>query len=120
MAPALKNPNNSLIKGLVKFVGWAMPTWQIIPLKRGMANKNPQIREDVENDPYVYYIKQRPITIKSLFEGMDSDKTFGQYNCPFIFVQGGIDKLVDPDACFDLFEKAMTKDKESITLFYFN
>ena len=36
-------------------------------------------------------------------------QTFSQYKCPFMIIQGGLDKLVNPDGAFELYENSQTK-----------
>jgi hypothetical protein len=44
-----------------------------------------------------------------LVETMDkSPPTFKSYNSPFMVIQGGLDKLVNPMGAFELFEQSKT------------
>ena len=36
-------------------------------------------------------------------------QTFPQYQSPFMIIQGGLDKLVNPDGAFELFENCQTR-----------
>ncbi len=38
-----------------------------------------------------------------------SPETFSQYSCPFMIIQGGLDKLVNPEVAFELYDKSQTK-----------
>ena len=42
------------------------------------------------------------------------DKTFKLYKAPFLVLQAGIDKLVDPFLGFDLMKESPSTDKEHI------
>lgn len=36
----------------------------------------------------------------------ESEKTFKEFKCPFMIVQGGLDKLVNPEVAFRLYDEA--------------
>ena len=38
----------------------------------------------------------------------DSKPTFKEYNQPFMVVQGGCDKVIDPQVAFDLYSQSKT------------
>lgn len=60
-------------------------------------------------------------TVKTIYTAMEkSCASFEQYNAPFLIIQGGCDKLVDPDVGFDLMERSPSKDKTRILFFHFS
>jgi acylglycerol lipase len=86
-----------------------------------MASKNPQITEDVKKDPYSFKERAHLSTAHMLVETMDkSPDTFKDYNSPFMIVQGGLDKLVNPDVAFELFARSRTAPEDKEILFYEN
>jgi acylglycerol lipase len=49
-------------------------------------------------------------TLDMIVSTMDkSPNTFHLYKCPFIIIQGGLDKLVNPEVAFELYDKSQTK-----------
>lgn len=42
----------------------------------------------------------------------ESPKTFHKYNFPFIIVQGALDKLVNPEVAFELYDNAATPEED--------
>lgn len=49
-----------------------------------------------------------------------SPKTFPSYKAPFMVVQGGLDKLVNPEVAFELYENSQTKSEDKEIIFYEN
>jgi acylglycerol lipase len=74
---------------------------------------NPQVIEDTKADEL--YLKQRVKlrTISTLFYAMEkAQSSLSQYDCPFMVIQGGLDKLVSPEVAFELFSKSKTAEKD--------
>lgn len=46
-----------------------------------------------------------------------SSETFHKYSCPFFIIQGGMDKLVNPEVAFELFERSKTPLHDKAILF---
>lgn len=106
MAPALKNNVNNFLVGLSAFMKKILPqdTRLIKPLK-GNSNSSLSIVEELSNDPYVYKGRCSLSTISFLTKTMDmSPSTFQNYTCPFLVIQGGLDRVVNPMAAFELFK----------------
>ena len=40
------------------------------------------------------------------------------YQCPFMVVQGGLDKLVNPEVASELYDQSKTKAEDKELLFY--
>lgn len=79
------------------------------------ASKNPLVGESSAVNPLNYTGKVIPGSVKAVLNGFDiSEKTFSQFHTPFVVIQGGIDKLVDPFAAFDLEKESPSKDKTLI------
>lgn len=86
-----------------------------------MASKNPQITEDVKKDPHSFKERTHLSTVHMLVDTMDrSPDTFKDYNSPFMIVQGGLDRLVNPDVAFELFARSRTAPEDKEILFYDN
>ena len=105
MAPALKNQVGGFLVGVSKFLHKVLPdkTKLTNPIY-GRASKNPAITDFVKQDPHVYKGRVNLSTTTFLTKTMDeSPNSFKNYKCPFLVVQGGLDKLVHPMVAFDLF-----------------
>ena len=56
-----------------------------------------------------------------LVDTMDkSPSTFKDYKSPFMIVQGGLDKLVNPQVAFELFAQSRTALEDKEIIFYEN
>ena len=44
--------------------------------------------------------------------------TFRQYEAPFMIVQGGMDRVVNSEGAFELYENSRTNPKDKNILFY--
>jgi len=93
-------------------LGNVAPRWNVIKLSGGRCHKGPAMTAYMRSDPNTFTDKMCPSTIKMILTASDeSNKTFEHYTSPFLVIQGGIDKLVDPDVGFDLMERSPSKDK---------
>ncbi len=69
------------------------------------------------NDPYIYKGKVIPGTIKVVLDLMEEiEQEWQKFAAPFILIQSGIDKAVDPFQGIDFEKKCSSKDK---TVIYF-
>ena len=85
----------------------------------GIGSRNPLITEHIKVDPYAYKERIRTSTASFLLKIMDqSPDTFQHYRAPFMIVQGGLDKLVNPEVAFELFTKSKTGVEDKEILFY--
>lgn len=58
-------------------------------------------------------------TIQMIVQTMEkSPKTFSSYKAPFMVVQGGVDKLVNPEVAFELYEKSQTSEADKSIVFF--
>lgn len=91
------------------------PRWNFIKQTGGVCHRSPAMAKYMVEDPCMYFGKMCGSTVKFILTAMDmSNATFEHFNTPFIVIQGGTDKLVDPDVGFELMEKAKTTDKTHI------
>ncbi len=122
MAPALKNLVGGILVGMTGFLKKILPeNTKLIKPIYGRAARNPMITEAVKTDPYVYKGRVNLATTAFLVSTMDaSPQTFSQYKCPFLVIQGGCDKLVNPMVAFELFERSQTAEKDKQIIFYQN
>ncbi|EGR28729.1 hypothetical protein IMG5_169260 [Ichthyophthirius multifiliis] len=120
MAPAIQHNQSKLILGFVNLMVYILPDWHIFGHKNeGTCHKSPLMTKIMRNDSNTYKGNMCLKTIQVIYEAINSsNKTFENYKCPFIVVQGGLDKLIDPDVGFDLVERSQSEDKQ--VLFYDN
>ena len=85
----------------------------------GKASKNPVITEFIKKDKYAFSDRMSLSTIEMLVRTMDkSPDTFQDYRCPFMIIQGALDKLVNPEVAFELYDKSKVPEKDKEFLFY--
>lgn len=122
MAPALKSQLGGLVVGMSKFLHKVLPeeTKLTGPIY-GKASKNPAITDFVKADPYAYKGRSNLSTMTFLAKAMEtSPSSFQNYKCPFLIIQGGLDKLVHPMVAFDLFTHSQLPEEDKDILFYKN
>lgn len=116
-APAIKPFQSDFMISVVKTLGKLVPKKQWIPPKRGIATKNPGISEEMFADPLTYSDEMRPGTAATILSAMqESERMYEKLQCPWLIIQGGVDKLVDPDVAVELYKRSPSTDKE--ILFY--
>jgi len=102
MAPALKNQVGGFLVGVSKYLRTLLPEHTKLtgPIY-GKASRNPTITDFVKSDPFSYKGRVNLATTAFLTSTMEcSPDTFKNYRCPFLIVQGGLDKLVHPMVAF--------------------
>lgn len=102
MAPALKNQVGGFLVKTSKVLKALLPEYtKLTPPIYGKASRNPAITDFVKGDPYAYKGRVNLATTAFLVSTMDqSPDTFKNYKCPFLIIQGGADKLVNPMVAF--------------------
>lgn len=120
MAPALKNQISSFLVNVSSCLKSLLPErTKLTGPVYGKASRNPSITEFVKADPYAYKGRVNLATTSFLVKSMDcSPLTFKNYKCPFLVIQGGRDKLVNPMVGFELFEQSPLKEEDKDVLFY--
>ena len=77
--------------------------------------RNPENLEDVKRDELVYKGGVRPASISNLIKIRERVyPNIHNVNTPFLIIQGGHDKYVDPHGAFELIQKSCTDDKNLI------
>ncbi|KAL4449842.1 hypothetical protein ABPG74_008215 [Tetrahymena malaccensis] len=111
-APAIKPFFNGFLIKVAKFIGTITPEWRFIKQAGTNCHRSPEMSQFQAKDPNTYANKMCAGTVKTIYTAMESSfKTFEQYNAPFLIIQGGLDKLVDPDVGYDLIERSPSQDK---------
>eukprot|EP01015_Nassula_variabilis_P030930 TRINITY_DN6880_c0_g1_i2.p3 TRINITY_DN6880_c0_g1~~TRINITY_DN6880_c0_g1_i2.p3 ORF type:complete len:175 (+),score=20.95 TRINITY_DN6880_c0_g1_i2:349-873(+) len=106
---------------VASLIGKLTPRWQLFPRQWGRGSKNPAVDEYFQKDPYFYKEKIRPGTIMNLVNAMHSyGKTYKEFMCPFLIVQGGRDVVVDPKHAFRLVEESPLDKQDKHLLYYEN
>ncbi len=96
---------------LVELLQWILPNHlQILPtIKLEDTCKNPNYAEDCLKDEYYYNNRHKLRTMACAMEVLsNSPETFPDYETPFLVVQGGRDKVIDPQVAFDLYSQSKT------------
>lgn len=114
MAPALRNMVGGTLVNLVCGIASLLPkSTRLIAPPRGQCTKNPKVTEDIVKDKYSFQDRASLKTLQTIIHTMDiSPETFKHFDIPFVIVQGGLDKLVNPLGAFELYDQSKSQDKE--------
>jgi acylglycerol lipase len=113
-APAVKVSDN--ISKVTIFIGKILsvlaPKAGILGVSAGDVSRDPSVVKAYVDDPLVFHGKTTARLAAELLKAMmrvTSEAT--HISLPFIVVQGGADKLVEPEGAQMLYDKAASKDK---------
>ena len=85
---------------------------------KGVAFINPAISESTKDDPNICRERLHLSSIHFLLNSMERmSKTYKDYKCPFLAIQGGIDKLVHPMGVFELFKESPLPEEHKDLIF---
>ena len=103
LSPAFRG--NSESQPFMKKLGWLMgkvfPKLLLVPQTFNQQTKRDS-SERIQNDPFVYKDKVVPGSIKAVLEAMESTESrWKEFTTPYILIQSGCDKLVDPFQAID-------------------
>jgi len=101
-------------KAAAKFLSYLIPTWGVAPsTKQGIALRNPKHTDLTWDDPLIYTGKIRPGTVQVVLSAMsEAHAKLGNVTAPYLLLQGGGDKVVNPLGAFDAMERTQSTDKE--------
>lgn len=91
-----------------------IPTWKIVPTKDiiDLAFKEPEKREQIRRNPYVYLGRPRLRTgLELMMASMDIEQRLNQVSLPFLVLHGEEDKVTDPSVSELLYASAESCDK---------
>lgn len=102
-----------LATGLAKFISTLAPT---LKLSKGDPEKfcpNEEVRRFILENPFIYSDKIRAGTLGTVIWTMQrAAELIPSLDVPFVVIQGGNDKVVDPEVAEALFKNAKAEDKE--------
>lgn len=71
-----------------------------VPVK-GLATKNKMVTDDLIKDPLFFSGEIPANTYKVILNSLNEcSKSFGSFNRPVLIIQGGLDKVVNPEGAF--------------------
>ncbi len=95
-----------------KILSVVMPKAGVLALDAGAISRDPQVVSTYANDPLVFHGKTPARLAAEMLKAMQRvTAELGKITLPFIAVQGGQDKLVDPAGAQMLYDRASSKDK---------
>ena len=104
------------MKKLGWLVGACFPTLKMVNQTFEGSTKYDQT-ERILQDPYSYNGKVVPGSVKMVLDFMEEiEREWHKFSSPFILIQSGVDKLVDPFLGIDFEKACKSKDK---TVIYF-
>lgn len=120
MCPALKKNISKYIVGLVRIMRSILPEYTSLhKFSLENSNRNRAMIRKKEADPFYYKDRYRLATIHSLLTTMAANpQTYRDFRCPFLIIQGGIDKSVDPAEPYKLFCESPLDEEDKDILFY--
>lgn len=103
-----------VLKKLTTFLSFFMPQARL--LKSDGRNGCKYLMDDyVKKDPLIYTGRVWVKTVQQILWGMQStSRKYNQLSAPYLLVQAGSDKLVDPFACLDLEAASPSSDKTTV------
>lgn len=116
LSPALRENKESqpYMKKLGKVFGALFPKGTIFPQSFNSQSRIDQT-DRIMADPYIYKDKVVPGSVKVILETMaEIENQFSKFTNPFILIQSGVDKMVDPFLAIDFEEECQSKDKTVI------
>lgn len=105
-----------LLKKLTILLSFFLPYQRL--LKSSARNGSKYKLDDYsKKDPYIYHGRLWAKTIQEILFGMGrTKKLYKQLTSPYLLVQSGSDKLVDPFACLDLEKASPSQDKTTVII----
>ena len=95
-----------------KILSAIAPKAGVLALDVTSISRDPEVVNTYANDPLVFHGKTPARLAAEMLRAMARvTAEVGKISLPFITVQGGSDKLVDPDGTRMLYEKSSSKDK---------
>lgn len=113
-APAIKvgESVSALTITMGKVLSTFAPKMGLLALDAGAISRDPDVVTAYVNDPLVFHGKTPARLAAEMLKAMlRVTEEVGTITLPFIVVQGGEDKLVDPGGARMLYEKATSSDK---------
>jgi alpha-beta hydrolase superfamily lysophospholipase len=113
-APAIKVSENtsSMTITMGKILSRVAPKTGVLALDATAISSDPQVVKAYVNDPLVFHGKTPARLAAEMLKAMTRvTKEADKITLPFIVVQGGADKIIDPGGAQMLYDKAGSKDK---------
>ena len=113
-APAIKigDSVSPMTITMSKILAKIAPKAGVLALDASTISRDPQVASTYANDPLVFHGKTPARLAAEMLKAMIRvTAEVSTISLPFIVVQGGDDKLVDPGGAQMLYEKASSKDK---------
>lgn len=91
-----------LLKKMTFLLSLVMP-YQKLLKQTGRNGSKYYLDHYSRTDPFLYHGRLYPKTVKEILLAMGQTKRlYSKFKAPYLLVQSGSDKLVDPFACLDL------------------
>ena len=98
------------MKKVGKFIGTYFPKLKLVNQTFNNQSKFDQT-ERINADPNIYKDKVIPGSVKVVLETMEEiEKEWSKFGLPYILIQSGVDKMVDPFAGIDFEKTCVSKD----------
>lgn len=120
MCPALKKNISKYTVGLVSIMRSILPEYtRLGRFALDNSNRNKAMIRKKENDPFYFKDRFCLATVHSLLSTIGQNpQTYKEFVCPFLIIQGGVDRSVDPAEAFRLFKESPLEEEDKDILFY--
>jgi alpha-beta hydrolase superfamily lysophospholipase len=113
-APAVKVSDtiSPLTITLSKLLSALVPKMGMLALDAGAVSRDPTVVDAYANDPLIYHGKTPARLAAEMLKAMlHVTEEANIINLPLLVLQGGEDKMIDPDGAQMLYDKAQSEDK---------
>lgn len=105
-----------LLKKMTFLLSLVMPYQQLLR-QTGRNGSKYELCMYSKNDPFLYHGRLYPKTVREILLAMGKTKnSYRQFRTPYLLIQSGSDKLVDPFACLDLEAQCQSTDKTTVII----
>lgn len=114
-APAIKvgDSVSPITIALGKVLSVVAPRAGVLALDAGLISRDPEVVRAYVNDPLVFHGKTPARLAAEMLKAMlRVTAEVAKIELPFLAIQGGADKLVDPGGAQMLYDKAQSRDKK--------
>lgn len=105
-----------LLKKLTVLLSFIAPNLKLLK-SNGRNGSKYKLDDYSKKDPYIYHGRLWVKTVQEILFGIaKTTRLFKQLNSPYLLIQSGSDKLVDPFACLDLEKVSPSSDKTIVII----
>jgi alpha-beta hydrolase superfamily lysophospholipase len=119
LSPSIRENNSHfpIMKKLIFLLSNLFPYQQLLK-QTGRNGSKYHLDHYSRTDPYLYHGRLYAKTVQEMLLAMaHTRKQYSKFSTPYLVIQSGKDKLVDPFACLDLEELSPALDKTTVIIY---